>query len=84
MSAPFNLALHEHLLALGFVYQRVEADWIDDGDAESGPHLSGHDAFDEYEDADSRVFCGEGGDTGFEWRDLAHERWAEGQGEGAP
>lgn len=77
---PFNLALHECLMRLGYSYQRVAADWEDDGDAENGPHLSGHDAFDEYEDADSRVYCSEGGDTGFEWRDLQAEEAAERMG----
>jgi hypothetical protein len=45
---PFNLALHDYLLTLGATHEHVAEDWEDDGDAESGPHLTGHPAFDLY------------------------------------
>jgi len=49
MTTPFNLALHDHLIALGFHHDRIPAYWADDGDAENGPDLSGcmtHDRYD--------------------------------------
>jgi hypothetical protein len=62
MSNPYNLALHEHLLSLGFKYEgRVEAHWEDDGDPENGPHLSGWPAHDQYTGPNDLFFVDENG-----------------------
>jgi hypothetical protein len=72
---PFNPAADEMLRALGYTRQRIEADWEDAGDAENGPDLHGHPAFDEYTDGTCFVYVGEDGDTGFEMRDLEMENF---------
>ena len=36
------------LIAAGYVHEAIAADWFDDGDAENGPHLSGHPDLDVY------------------------------------
>ena len=78
---PFNLAAHEVLVAAGYSYSRVEADWYDAGDAENGPMLQGGPAYDLYEDANSHVVVGEDGNSGFEWRDLEMEAYVESMGQ---
>jgi len=45
---PFNLALHSHLTALGYVRTRHPEYWEDTGDAESGPDLDGYQEHDAY------------------------------------
>lgn len=71
---PFNAAAHEYLLSIGYKHERIEENWYDDGDAESGPHLAGHPSYDEYTDADSEVFISET-DSSFQWRDLEAEAY---------
>jgi hypothetical protein len=47
-NTPFNAVLHEEFLKLGFEYTHYEDSFEDDGDGESGPHLIGAPAYDEY------------------------------------
>jgi hypothetical protein len=70
---PFNLALHEHLLALGYKYTAHEAEF-DDGDPENGPGTWGCPAYDEYEGPADYVFYSEIGESGTELRDLEMEK----------
>ena len=62
--APFNAAAHDFLVNNGYTHEFVEADWEDVGGPESGPQLSGHDAYDVYDpvDRDQRqIFILDGG-----------------------
>jgi hypothetical protein len=64
---PFNLALHDFLIGLGFAYERLPAHWEETGDAESGPlGLQGHEAFDEYRKDNLIVYYDEDGRSDFE------------------
>lgn len=74
-SKHFNEAAHEHLLAHGYTYERMAATWEEDGDAESGPHVSGGPEFDQYTGADEYVFIAPSGLADHEKRDAAHEAW---------
>ena len=47
-TTPFNPVAHEALLAAGYIYEQVPADWEDVGGPESGPQVVGHQAFDQY------------------------------------
>ncbi len=73
MATPFNLALHEHLLALGYAWQQHPAEYGDDGDGESGPMPWGHPAWDEYEGPLDRVFYSALGVAEAQLRDLQAE-----------
>lgn len=53
--APFNPDIHAALLVEGFTLTQHEDDFEDDGDAESGPHLTGGPAWDEYQSADEMI-----------------------------
>jgi hypothetical protein len=77
---PYNAALHEQLLALGFERVWHDAEWEDTGDAESGPALDGHPAWDEYTSASEIICIDEAGRVVHrEERDLELERWCEEQ-----
>lgn len=67
MPTPFNPEVHDNLLPLGFTWTQYEADWYDDGDAESGPHLAGGPGFDEYlrESDMTKVCVDEDGAVGY-------------------
>jgi hypothetical protein len=80
---PFNLALHEHLLAQGYEHRRIDADWEDVGTADSGPLLHGHNAYDEYAGKDELVFSTEEGELDREPRDYMFELWLAGHGDDA-
>jgi hypothetical protein len=80
--APYDLAAHAALTAAGYTYERVEAEWCETGDAENGPDMDGHPAFDLYTDANSTVMVSEIGCTLFEWRDLEMEAYVERMGVG--
>lgn len=58
---PFNLALHEHMMALGYSWTHQPATWEESGDAENGPCLDGCPAYDEYTGIDEYVYSGEYG-----------------------
>ncbi len=75
MSTPFNLALHEHMLSLGFHYEgRQAAHWEDTGDPENGPGgLSGWPAHDQYTGPNDIFFADENGRMHHEPRDLELE-----------
>lgn len=76
---PFNIALHDHLISLGYRRERVEASWEDVGDAENGPKLEGGPAFDCYTGADEYVYASEIGVLDRNARDEAFEQWADEQ-----
>jgi hypothetical protein len=46
---PHHALLHETLVEAGYSYTREPCTFEDDGDAESGPHLTGGPEFDQYE-----------------------------------
>lgn len=46
---PFHAGVHEALLDAGYAYTRRPCTFEDDGDAESGPHLTGGPEHDQYE-----------------------------------
>lgn len=69
MCRGLNVELHEHLLSLGYVHQRIEADVEDTGDGETGPMITGHCGFDEYTSHEDRVYYGEDGQSHVEKRD---------------
>lgn len=76
--APFNPEIHASLLALGFAHLAHAATFEDYGDGESGPSLSGHPAFDEYESEAERIIVDSLGAVVMrEDRDLALEAWIE-------
>ena len=68
---------HHHLLELGYVHTHNEADWEDDGDAESGPHLSGGPAYDEYYVPGHSIYVEENGTIHQETRDPDEDRFIE-------
>jgi hypothetical protein len=71
---PFNRGTHDQLVALGYVRTHYPESFEDDGDAESGPHLTGGPAYDEYESADDRVIIDHNGHFAHhEKRDLEWE-----------
>jgi hypothetical protein len=73
--APFNPDAHAHLIALGYRHTQFPCTFEDDGDAESGPHLTGGPAFDEYESDDDRLIIDElGRFAHWELRDLEAEK----------
>lgn len=48
-SVTFNPAFHAFMMTFkDATHERIEADWEDTGDAENGPELTGHPAFDLY------------------------------------
>lgn len=49
---PDDLAAHVFLLGAGYKWTRHPNSFEDDGDAESGPHLAGGPAYDEYASPD--------------------------------
>lgn len=61
---------HHHLLELGFEHRTIPADWEDTGNAESGPCLSGHESYEQYELGDMTVYIGNDGETGFDIWDI--------------
>lgn len=71
---PYNLALHDHLVSLGYLHTHENADF-DDGDPENGPGTWSHPAFDMYEGPDEYVFVSEMGETDRQNRDNDLERW---------
>ena len=71
--APFNPALHEHLMALGYVRVRHAASWEDVGCGETGPMLEGGPAYDEYAGPDEYVYSSEIGVLDRQPRDLEFE-----------
>jgi len=58
--APFS-PHHAFLIDMGFKLTSNEESWADDGDGESGPHVTGGPAFDEYHDDDVSLYFGETG-----------------------
>jgi hypothetical protein len=78
----FNLALHEHLTALGYIHTRREAEF-DDGDPENGPGTWSCPAYDEYEGPDEYVFATEIGGLDREARDTQFEQWLASHGDEA-
>ena len=73
--APFNPDAHAHLIALGYERTFHACDFHDDGDGESGPHLAGGPAWDEYTSADDWLAISDEGR--FEhWEPRDHEREA--------
>lgn len=77
---PFNLALHDHMMTLGYEWTRIPDSWEDDGDGESGPHLTGGPACDQYAGPDEYVYCAfEGRVLDRQARDLEYEAWCDGQ-----
>ena len=79
MAIPFNLALDEFLVGLGYVRTRQEAEWEDVGNAETGPMVEGSPAYDEYCGADEYVFASESGLVDRMPRDLDFEVFVAGQ-----
>jgi hypothetical protein len=75
MTTPFNLALHEHLLALGYEHERMGESYAEIGDGESGPELEGGPAYDVYRGSDEYVYSSAGGILDRTARDLALEAW---------
>ncbi len=72
----FNEDVHQCLTELGFTHTHHMEDFEDDGDGESGPHLTGGPAFDEYEDASERIIVDHHGMVvSREDRDLAFEAY---------
>lgn len=57
---------HHHLLDLGFEHTRIEAFWEDTGDGESGPMVSGHNGFDQYESGNEVVYLSPEGEAAYE------------------
>lgn len=74
MDHPFNLALHEMMLARGASYIRIEAHWEDVGDPENGPRLDGWPATDLYTDDTHDYHSDENGRVTVEPRDFELER----------
>jgi len=72
---PFNLALHEHLMTLGYKWRRYDAYYEDVGTRDSGPLLRGNPSYDEYEGFDDLVFSGEDGTLDQEMQDHALVLW---------
>lgn len=64
---PFNPEVHTNLITLGFTHTRFDADWCDEGNAESGPRLSGGPGWDEYlrESDMTKVCVDEDGSVGY-------------------
>jgi hypothetical protein len=74
----YNADLDAHLTELGYKRTWHPDSFEDDGDGESGPHLTGGPAFDEYEDATERVIIDEKGHAVHrELRDLEMEKFIE-------
>ena len=44
----FNVAIHQHLISLGYEYEYREACWEEYGDIENGPKIWGYEEFDSY------------------------------------
>jgi hypothetical protein len=60
MNIPLTDEVKQVLVALEFKHTHHPADWEDTGGPESGPHLVGHNEYDEYSKGDTSVFV-EGG-----------------------
>lgn len=71
---PFNPQLHAELLAKGYVFTPMEAEF-DDGDPENGPGQDGSPPYDEYQGPDEYVFVDEDGTAHHEARDHELEAW---------
>ncbi len=71
-----NTDVLSHLIELGYSYTYHEADFYDDGDAESGPHLAGGPAYHEFQSEDDYIIFDDKGHFEFwEKRDLELEAW---------
>lgn len=81
MIHPFNIALHDHLLSIGYAYERCPEEYYDSGNGETGPMVHGHAAYDQYTGDDDYVFCDVSGNTGIEPRDKQLEQWLDNQGD---
>ena len=78
MKSPFNPTKHAALLPQGFVHTHYEADYHDDGDAESGPHLAGDPGFDAYRSENELIIIDEDGTlVSREPIDLEFEAWVD-------
>jgi hypothetical protein len=77
MNAPFNLALHDHLIELGYTYERMEEYWEDVGGPESGPDLVGWPTTDVYTTGADRFYVSESGTIEHAYRDKDAEEAAE-------
>lgn len=73
VDTPFHAAAHAWLIANGYTHKRMDAEWEDTGDAESGPRLDGHPAFDEYTSDTDYVIIDERGFQHCEKRDMEWE-----------
>jgi hypothetical protein len=80
MTQPFNLALHEMMLARGARHWRIEENWEETGDPENGPGgLSGWPNIDQYIDSTHEYYVTEAGRIDVEPRNFEFERYAEDQ-----
>ncbi|MBY0561504.1 hypothetical protein [Hyphomicrobium sp.] len=75
----FNVALHQHLTRLGYRHRRVDAQFEDRGNGESGPMISTFPAYDEYKSFDEYVFATAEGRIEVEPRDQHFEAWVDQQ-----
>lgn len=60
LNIKLTAEVQQTLAALGFVHTHHPADWEDTGGPESGPHLTGHNAYDEYSKGDTSVYVEDG------------------------
>jgi hypothetical protein len=77
---PINPELHHLLVNNGFRYEFVPDSFEDDGDAESGPHLTGGPSYDLYESDHWRYIIDHRGIQVNEERDLKLEAYIESMG----
>jgi hypothetical protein len=72
----YNAAVDAQLVEMGYKRTWHPDSFEDTGDGESGPHLTGGPAFDEYESADERIIIDESGHCAHrELRDLEMEKF---------
>jgi hypothetical protein len=77
---PFNEAVHYWLVELGYERAHFPESFEDDGGAESGPHLTGGPAYDEYTGPEEYIIIDMHGHFAHrEKRDLAMEAWCDEQ-----
>jgi hypothetical protein len=82
---PYNPEIHAHLVELGYERTWYEDSFEDDGDGESGPHLIGGPAYEEYASATDYIFFVEGGHFAhYQLRDLEMEKFVDQMMEGQP
>ena len=75
---PFNENIHYWLFWMEYDYHHVEESFEDDGNAESGPHLSGYPAYDEYRNDEEYLIIDYFGHfVHREKRDLEFEKFLE-------